>query len=165
MFASTLVVGHHLCRFLFCDRTLEGWVLLLLLSPGFHSPREALLLSSGFFPQENLFFEFVPRFLPPREAGASDVAALASGLFLRVSSPQGKLGRLMLPRSPKNCYFGFCPPSEAGAASMTSRSPAGEAVPFIPGVLSSRGSSLLFLEVLFPKGFWGGVDDAALASG
>ena len=30
-----------------------------------------------------------PRFRPPREAGAANVAALASGLFLGVSSPKG----------------------------------------------------------------------------
>ena len=41
LFASTLVVGHHLCRFVFyCfefDRTLEGWAVSLYL--GLISPR------------------------------------------------------------------------------------------------------------------------------
>ena len=34
----------------FCDHTLEGWALSLLLSLGFCPPREALLLSPGFRP-------------------------------------------------------------------------------------------------------------------
>ena len=46
--------------------------------------------------------------------------------------PQGKLGRPMLPRSPAGCYLGFRPPREAGAASMLSRSPAGEGLLFVP---------------------------------
>ena len=33
-----------------------------------------------------------PGFRPPREAGAANVAALASGLFLGVSSPKGSWG-------------------------------------------------------------------------
>ena len=72
----------------------------------------------------------------------------------------------MLPRSPANFYSGFRPPSEAGAASMTLRLQAGEVLPFpfVPGVSSPRGSSSSFLGVLSPKGSWGGVDDAALAS-
>ena len=69
----------------------------------------------------------------------------------------------MLPRLSANCYSGFRPPSKVGAASMTPRSPAGEALPFVPRVLSPRGSSLSFLGVLSPKRSWGGVDDAALA--
>ena len=60
---------------------------------------------------------------------------------------------------------GFRSPRESGSASMTPRSPAGEALPFVPGVLSPRGSSSTFLGVLSPKGSWGGVDDAALVSG
>ena len=47
---------------------------------------------------------------------------------------------------------------------MTPRSPAGEALPFVPGVTSPRGSSSSFLGVLSPKVNWGGVD-SALASG
>ena len=82
--ATPLVVGRHLCCFvvvvvvpgfsspkgsssffpvvsspkgssLSFDRTLEGWALSLLLSPGFRPPREALLLSPGFVPQGKLF--------------------------------------------------------------------------------------------------------------
>ena len=59
---------------------------------------------------------------------------------------------------------GFCPPREAGSASMLPRLPAGEGLLFVPRVLFSRGSSLSFLRVSYPKGSWGGVDDAALAS-
>ena len=48
---------------------------------------------------------------------------------------------------------------------MTLRSPEGEALPFIPRVSSPRGSYSSFLGVSSPKGIWGSVDDAALASG
>ena len=130
----------------------------------------------------------VLRVFPPKVSwdGVND-AALARGLFLGVSSPQGswgsrccharqrivpwgfvpqgKMGRPMLPRSPENCASGFRPPREAGAASTTPRLPSDEALLFVPGVLSPRGSSLSFLRVSSPKGSWGGVNDAALASG
>ena len=48
---------------------------------------------------------------------------------------------------------------------MFPRSPAGEALLSFPGVSSPRGSSSSFLGVFSPKGSWGGVNDAALASG
>ena len=80
LFSSTLVVGHHLCPFVFCCFYHGPWcvhffffsrphpwrlvgvsvlVEALLLSPGFSPPREALLWSSGF--------------RPPREAGAASM--------------------------------------------------------------------------------------------
>ena len=50
---------------------------------------------------------------------------------------------------------------------MTPRSPAGGVLtfPFVPGVLSPRGSSSSFLGVSSPKGSWDSFDDAVLASG
>ena len=59
---------------------------------------------------------------------------------------------------------GFRPPREVGAASMTPRSPAGGALPFVLRFFYPRGGSLSFLGVSSPKGSWGGVNDAALAS-
>ena len=134
-----------LFRFVLClfDPTLEGWALSVVVVPGVFSPR-------GSSP-------FVFRFFSPKRRSSLN---LSPGF-----SPQGKLGRPMLPRSPANFSSGFRPPREAGAASMTPRSPAGEALPFDPGVSSPRGSSWLFLGVSSPKGSWGGVDEAALASG
>ena len=141
---------------------------LFFCSQGF-VPQEKLFFSPwGFFPQGKFGRPMLPRspahcasgFFPPREAGTADVAALASKLCLKVSSPkgswgdrccralqrivprgfisQGKLGRLMLPRSPANCASEFRPQREAGVASMMPRSPVGEGLIFflfLPGVL------------------------------
>ena len=93
----------------------------------------------------------------------------------------------MMPCSPAGCSSGFRLPREAGAASMVTCSPEGEGLLFFP-CFCPPGASLrlslgfrppreagaadvaalasgLFLGVLSPKGSWGGVDDAALASG
>ena len=63
------------------------------------------------------------------------------------------------PREALLCRLGFCPSREAGAASMMPRLPAG----VFPWSCFPQG--FLFLGFLCPKGSWGGVDDAALASG
>ena len=96
-------------------------------------------------------------FRPPREA-----LICSSGFFPSMEARSEP----MMPRSPAFCVPGdFRSPREAGAASTTPRSPAGEALPFVPGFSSPRGSSSLFLRGFSPKGSWGGVDDAALAIG
>ena len=139
-----LVCFHDPCLFVcfvsLFDRTLEGWALSLFFFLGFRPQGKLFFCSQGFVPQEKLFFGpwgFVP---------------------------QGNLGWPMLLLSPANCSSGFRPPREAGAASLLSRSPEGEVLPFVPGVLSPRGSSSSFLGVSSPKVSWGSVD-AALASG
>ena len=139
MFASTLVVGRHLCccHFLF-TAPLKVERCLLLLSLGFHPPREALLLFPGFRPLGEALL-WSSGFLPPREAGAADVDALASELCLGVSSLKGSGAASMTPRSllvlgvssPKGSWGvrccrsrqrimprGFVPPREAGAVDV-----------------------------------------------
>ena len=111
------------------------------------------------------FHEFVLGVSSPKGSWGGRCCRARQRIVPRGFVPQGKLGRPILPRSPENCVSGFRPPREAGAASMTPRLPAGEALPFVPGVLSPRGRSSSFLEVSSPKGSWGGVNDAALASG
>ena len=99
---------------------------------------------------------FVPRVSSPKRS---------SYLFLGVSSPKGSCSSIydaalaIVLRS-----LGFRPPREAGAASMLLLLPAGEAPLSFPRVSSPRGRSSFFLGVSSPKGSWGGVDDAALAS-
>ena len=79
-----------------------------------------------------------PGFRPPREA-----LLWSSGCH----PPRESGSASMMPRSPANCYLGFRPPSKAGAADVAA--------------LASK----VLLEVSSPKRSWGGVNDAALASG
>ena len=119
---------------------------LLLLFPGFCSPREALLLFPGFFfPRRNS--SFVLGVLSPKVSWGGRCCRACQRIVPRGFVPQGKLGRPMLPRSPVNCASGFLPPREAGAADV------------------SALASELFLVVSPPKGSWGGVNDATLTSG
>ena len=147
LFASTLVVGRHLCCccFLF-DRTLEGWALSVVVVPGVSSPKGSSCS--------------VPRVSPPRRSSSLVLGVLSpKGIWgiqcCRVCQrivprgfvPHGKLGRPMLPSSQANCALGFRPPREAGAADVATL------------------ASELCLGFTFPKGSWGGVNDAALAGG
>ena len=77
-------------------------------------------------------------FRPPREA-------LLWSLGFRPPREAGVAS--IMPRLPANCYSGFCPPSEAGANDVAAL------------------ASEVLLGVSSPKRSWGGINDAALASG
>ena len=80
MFASTLVVGNHLCFFVFATAPLKVGCCCCCCPQGFVPHGKLSFCPQGFFPKEKLFFEFVPGVLSPRKSSSS---------FLGVSSPKG----------------------------------------------------------------------------
>ena len=76
-----MVLGVSMILVVFSDRTLGGWAVSLYLE--LIAPRSCFLFR---------FSLLSPGFRPPRKAGAANVAALASGLFIGVSSPKGIWG-------------------------------------------------------------------------
>ena len=166
------MVGRHLCccRFIF-DRTLEGWALSVVVVPRVSSPKGSSSSVPRVLSHRRSSYLVLRVSSPKVSWGGVNDSALASRLFLGVSSPkeswggrccrarqkivpggfvpQGKLGRPMLLRSPENCDSGFRPPREAGAASMTPRSPAGQALLFVPG-FRPPGEALCSSSGFFP---------------
>ena len=117
-------------------RTLEGWALSSLLSPGFRPPREALLCRF-----DRTLVDWSLLLLLSLEPCCPKVLSLEP-CAPRFCVPQGlvpqwKLGRRWWCRARKRVFF-----LGAGCSEV-----------------------FVFLRVSSPKGSWGGIDDAALASG
>ena len=106
----------------------------------------------GFVPQEKLLFVVLTAPLGIGICCCCCPWSLVSPRFvLGDFPPQGFVFVL--------CSSGFRPPREAGATLMIPRSPAG-----VFSLKLVAPSFFVFLGVLSPKGIWGGIDDAALAS-